>query len=236
MKKIILGLATVGILATGLSADDTWDFVKNDKAYFCKQGINKSLADFVNNEFDEDICNGGQQGYIHLKASAESIETIANQRIGTFSNELLSNKGVGVKLTKGWQNIDFNYNSFMCSLSKTDRSEIFKFYLSAIKNKSSLPQKDFSYLLLNDIKLSKAPEVRNYLFIENIATNKNKAYKEEYTNRLFELIIREKYSEAINFVKEVNRKSGYTKIFNDMETACKDNSNETIFDMYKSTK
>jgi hypothetical protein len=234
MKKLILGITTISLLTTGLLADN--NFLSEDKSYVCSKKTNEILALPINRDIeDEKNCIKGTDANVNfLLGNAGGLNYGATQLHGSLSNELLKNKGIGIKLAKNWETVGIKYYSFMCSLSKKERGEMGMFTVSNYISKA--PKKDIAFVNLQNSFDENYSSGKGSHFVNQIIMNQDNTQKEANANKFFELIMKEKYSEAINFVKEINRSSGFSKIYNDIDNACNDSSNKTVRDLYFSIK
>jgi hypothetical protein len=209
MKKLILGLGVLGILTTNLLSNE----------FQCRDLDNLVVGGgtLLSSKYKE-ICSGSTRGVNLFQTEMGITEEMANKIIGTFSNELLSNKGIGVKTVKSWQNVAFQYNKFLCSMSESERTEFVKFIaFSTFNTKYDREEfiKGYIELMIN----KNVGDFDSLEFISFVFGNNN--FDKQSKNKLFELIMKEKYSEAKSFITSTNNKKGTTAVFNKLKSNCR---------------
>jgi hypothetical protein len=235
MKKILVSLTLLGTLGLSLSASelpDEFRFFLKDKSYFCG---NSTVSEEVIKKIEKagGNCNLNDiETRNDIRSNAASLEKVATQVYGSLSNELLSNKGLGIKTVKSWQNISTTYDMFVCSLNKEEQKDLYMFFISIINIQNKDDYKLFSYLTIdNNIRKNHNISVAVY-GREIVVPVKELGNNKEETDTFFKLIITEKFSEAKAFMKKVNQKKGVSQIFKQMDSACNDNNIQKVGDMF----
>lgn len=233
LKKILLGMGLVGVLATAGFSKEVEINIDNN---FCKSYNFYTYEMFTYMKFDSNLSNGVRDTVIK-----ETGDKIYARDVGQMATEFLKENGIGYSVNKSWGNIALSFDKFQrYASSREDRKEISKFimnlsltvYKEAIRivkqkkgniNKDYLNEKNeldkiyaMKYDFLNEVKKenSEGRKVFSKLVQEFIIL---KGEQKELYSPFAKYVINDDYSRALEYIKQVNKKSGINNLYKQFE-------------------
>jgi hypothetical protein len=225
LKKIILGMGLVGVLATAGFGED----VKLDKN-FCK-AYNYATYNYL---VDEDYSNA--KTAIDIATKRNGTKEAGDQRFsavyGQMSTDFIKEAGIGYSVSMNWGNVVLAFNEYMkYAHSDEDKKELRKFQISLFyfgtwkseyidTNKYSfrycIYENTFN-LYSEHLKGRIGNDIGALKFTDSFAQAKG---TENILSPLVKYIINKDYERAKEYIKQVNEDSGINEIYSEFENAC----------------
>ena len=225
LKKIGIGLGVVACLATSSFAfeneDDVCKVINHSSDYVLTAGLN---YEYNKLSAQDDVKNTCRTTPLGKTLGSSCFDNLISERVkyqaelfqqehGALSTDMIKDIGVGVSINKGWETVYKNMFVFEGELSKEDKEEYLKMYVSGIVNKKNYDSDD-------------AINMARFIY------NKNIHYKVFYTSStavlegnqfmkpFFKYIANNDFERAKKYMYEFNRKNGITTSWNEVKNYC----------------
>lgn len=223
LKKILLGMGLLGVLATSSFSEE----VKLDKN-FCK-----AYNFYTYKKFIQDSYKGSDSNRIRIlkKSGDETLTAI----YGSLSTDLIKETGIGHSINMNWGNILIAFDNFLIyTKSKEDKKELAKFVLNQKllmyqdgKDKDNLELKNEfldengnidKQVLGKQLILTLDKKSEPGTFVHDFAQAKLK--EKEIYSPFVKYVVNNDFERAREYIKQVNEESGINSIYQRFENTC----------------
>ena len=220
LKKVILGMGLLGVLATSSFSEE----LKLDKN-FCK-----AYNFYTYKKYVQDSYKGSDSNRFRiLKKSGDEAFTAI---YGVLSTDLIKETGIGYSLNMNWGNILIAFDNFLIyTKSKEDKKELAKFVLNQKllmyqdgKDKDNLDIKNEfldengnidKQVLGKQLILIYDKKSEAGAFVHDFAQAKSK--EKEIYSPFVKYVVNNDFERAREYIKQVNEKSGINNLYKQFE-------------------
>ena len=227
LKKLGIGLGVVACLATSSFAfeneDNVCKVINHSGDYILTPSLNYQYNKLSAQDFVKNTCSttpigktlgSGSSCFNNLIVERVKYQAeLFQQEHGALSTDMIKDIGIGVSVNKGWETVYQNMFTFEGELSKEDKEEYLKMYVSGIINKKNYDSDD---------AINMARFIYNKQSYYKIFRTSSEAVLEgnQFMKPFFKYVVNHDFERAKKYMYEFNRKNGITKGWNEVKSYC----------------